>query len=338
LQPAAGGEIFVRSGYKQLTAIAPDGSTRGLSLQNMQESVVGLKASPDGAWLAGPTAYIYRAPYSLYNTRTAAERLFEDQEGDIYGLAFSPDSKTLVFGVSNTTPDVWKLSLLDLESGDVTVLLRGSDTPMFVPIGWTSQGIIASQHWYAGADGVPAGLFLIDAQDGSVKTWRDPLEPFAYGLPSRDGEQVAVVAGDFGLGVEQPTAWLGILETALGELRLVEPESFEGLKLLGWSPDGSKLLYARVPVDNPLAASYRLLEQGSIEPAQLDLSFVPGEIKDIVWRDSETLLLLAHEGAQDRLYELPISAGGAGDLKELATIELEPADPMYDSEILFAGR
>lgn len=242
------------------------------------------------------------------------------QIGTVHGyeMAFSPDSSELVFSTKDWGESLWQLNVLNLASGQQRTLLEGNESLGYIASDWIPQGIVAYTYLVFGADGGPESLYLIDPVDASIRTVSD--QGYITEAASPDGEQIAIVTGLFGLGIEDPTFTLTLRELASNTSRLIEPESPGGGYVVGWSPDSQMLLYRQPKRDDK---AYAITGPTFAEPMLLTLHFVTGDISKITWRDNQTLLILADTGTADTLYELPIATPDANHLKQVVSLPTE---------------
>jgi dipeptidyl aminopeptidase/acylaminoacyl peptidase len=254
-----------------------------------------------------------------------------EQSGTIYHMHFAPDSSAVVFSTESWETMIWQLNVLDLASGQQRTLRQGNESLGYLPSAWLPQGILAYTYLIFGADGGPESLYLIDPADGSVRELHS--EGYIYAEPSPDGEQIAIVTGQFGLGIENPTFTLSLRELASDQSRLIEPERSGGGFVIGWSPDSEKLLYRQSDRDGQ-PGRYALTGPNIAEPIVLELPFATSQILHARWRDATTLLLLVEDGDQQKLYALSIDDPDASDLKQLATIPAPKAQG--SNQILYA--
>lgn len=342
-QPAAPAEFIVASRGAALIAIAADGSTRRIEIEGIELRTGQIAASSDGAWLAGPTKG-YDDPglpqalpepgLVLYNT-SSGERQLLLQNGNVSNIYFAPDNTALIFTVQNWETMLWQINLLDLRTREQRTLREGVDSQSqgLVPSAWTREGILAYKYFVFGADGVPNGLFLINPDDGSVRTLEEA--DYLRAIAAPDGKQIAIVRGTVGLGIENPTASLALLDLASGDIKEIEPEQPGGLGYISWSPDSTKLFYME-PGTDWTTGTFMIAGPAITEPQRLTLPVDMNQLRHLTWRDNSTLLLLMEEGDADTLYELPIAAPDAGNLKQVASIA--PVPKQHSSSIVYIAR
>jgi hypothetical protein len=254
-----------------------------------------------------------------------------EQTGSIYHLNMSPDSSAVVFSTQDWEATTWQLKVLDLLSGQQRTLREGNESLGYIPSAWLPQGILAYTYLIFGADGGPESLYLIDPADGRVRELSS--EGYIYEAASPDGKQIAIVTGQYGLGIENPTFTLWLHDSASDERRLIEPERAGGGFVIGWSPDSTKLLYKQPDRDGKRGL-YALTGPRLAEPIVLEVPFETPQVLHARWRDATTLLLLVEDGDQQRLYQLSIADPYASDLKQIATLTA-PAS-QGSSQILYA--
>ncbi|HEX6289812.1 MAG TPA: hypothetical protein VFZ66_11505 [Herpetosiphonaceae bacterium] len=336
-QPAPKADAIVLSRGEKLLSVASDGSTSEIQVEGLETRTFDIAVSPDGSWIAGPVMPDAASGLALHNTETGEQQIIP-QDGHVGHIRFAHDSSALVFTVDNDAGQDWRMYRLDLASREQRVLQQGSNMPMYVPLAWTPQGIIAVGGFAYGTDGGPEGIYLIDPATGDLRRIRSDKDPYVYAVPSPDGKQLAIVGGMVGLGIENPTFSLSIQDLASGETTLIEPEQPGGVSSLAWSPDSSKLLYKpHLAGSDPYAGpptSYTIVGPAITEPMRLELPFAFMKLRTPLWRSDDALLLLVEDGAQERLYELPINDAGA--LREVASFAA--ASPQGSSAILYVDR
>lgn len=293
--------------------------------------ITGVVFSPDSHYLVLLTlTYEPLAWQILIHDLATGRQQSINQIGDVHQIHFSPDSSEMVFSTQSWTDMIWQLNVVNLASAQQRTLLEGKESLGYIPSAWLPQGILAYTYLVFGADGGPESLYLVDPADAGIRTLSD--EDYITEAAASNGEQLAIVTGQHGLGIEDPSFTLTLQELASGKSRLIEPESTGGGYVVGWSPDSQMLLY-RQPKrgGNPFAITGPTFA----EPWLLPLDFVAGEIRRITWRDNQTLLILAQDAKADVLYELPIATPDAGHLKQVVSI---PSSQHGFSTIVYIAR
>lgn len=344
-QPAAPAEFIVASRGEALIAIASDGSTRRIEIEGIELRTGQVVVSSDGVWIVGPTKG-YDDPsvpqalpepgLVLYNTSSGEQQVLP-QAGRVDNMYFAPDNTALIFTIQNWETMTWHINFLDLRTREQRTLLESVEFDSYglVPAGWTPEGILAYKYFVFGADGVPEGLFLINPSDGSIRTIIEAEEGYAQPVAAPDGRQVAIAKGLLGFAIENPSVSLSVHDLISGETRQIEPAQRSGPVYMSWSPDSTKLLYQQPGLDGP-SGRYVIVGPALTEPQRLTLPIDMNQLRHLAWRDNSTLLLLMEEGDADSLYELPIAAPDAGNLKQIASIA--PVPKQHSSSIVYIAR
>ena len=104
-----------------------------------------------------------------------------------------------------------------------------------------------------------------------------------------------------------------IVDPATGEVvgRIDNPGK---LGELAWSPDGARLaLIAGIDRHDPSAGRLMVVPAGGTTPAELLTDLLPdylGEVQEVAWTDSETLVFVGHEGVEASLHRVRRDGGG----------------------------
>lgn len=345
-QPAAPAEFIVASRGTAIVAVAADGSTRPIAIDGIELRSGPIVVSTDGSWIAGPTKGYEDPAYPqplgepglvLYNT-ASGERQQLTQPGTVDHIYFAPDNTALIFTTQNWETMTWQIHLLDLRTREQRIVQEGVDESIslgLVPLAWTPEGILAYKYLIFGADGGPEGLFLINPNDGSVRTIIE--KGYTQTVVAPDGKQVAVITGLLSFGIENPTSSLKLLDLASGASKEIEPEQPGGMFYVRWSPDSTKLIYQQPGVDWT-SGQFVIAGPALTEPQHLTLPVDMHQLRHLIWRDNNTLLLLVETGDADTLYELPIHAPEAENLKHIASIPAAPAPHHYSSSLVYIAQ
>ncbi len=316
-----------------------DDETFELAARSLPEPAYGMRASPNGAFVA----YIaIGGGLALVDMRSGASALGGDQlAGEVAGFAFAPDSSALA--ATTIGASAWRLSVLDLASGKLRVLLEGElggqNGPALVasPASWTADGLFA-QLLLWGTDAPPQDVLLIDPANTNARTLRKGPHLGIYPAPS--GGRVAVVTGTRPIG-GQPTSGISILSAAGGPAQELVPEAPAAVLGLHWSPDSSRLLLATAASYDAPATTLRLLPiaGGAVREQTLGEAGGGAVYTDLGWRDNATLLLLSTEaGRYLKLYSLPADQlGDAAALSPIMGIEKHGGEQAM-SQIVFLPR
>lgn len=341
-EPTGPAEFIVVSRGETLISVAPDGSTRPIEIEGIELRTSQVVASSDGSWIAGPTKG-YENPdvpqpplepgLVLYNI-SSGERQVLPQAGTVGNIHFAPDNASLVFTTQNWETMTWHINVLDLRARQQRILQEGVDAESFglVPTAWTPEGILAYKHLVFGADGGPKGLFLINLHDPTIRTIIE--EGYIHAVAAPNGQQIAIVNGLMGLGIENPSFSLSVHDLVSGETTPIEPEQPGGLGSVSWSPDSTKLLYQQ-PGTEWKSGSYVIAGPALREPQRLTLPVAMEQFRELSWRDNNTLLVLVEDGNADTLYELPIAAPDASNLKQIVSI---PSSKQHTSSVVYIAR
>lgn len=166
-----------------------------------------------------------------------------DKGSWIWSPRLSPDGRLLAFAIGNDKIGVrWELRLLDLESGAVQVAQYTPYRGPLVPVAWTEQGLIAELILYA-TDAPPKGLFLIDPEGGAVQQLSEMFHLQAFATSA--GTRFALIEGTWNIG-EPPQHSLMVFNLT-GVATQIAPKQAGQIEPVRWSPDESRLLYARSP-------------------------------------------------------------------------------------------
>lgn len=340
-QPAASAEFVVVSRGEALVAVAADGSTRPIAIDGIELRSGQIVVSSDSSWIAGPTREgdpnIVGPRLVLYNI-SSGERQELPQPGTVGNIRFAPDNTALIFTTQNWETMTWQINLLDLRTREQRIVQQGVDESIslgLVPFAWTPEGILAYKHLVFGADGGPEGLFLINPGDGSIRTIIE--EGYTQTVAAPDGKQVAVITGSLGFGVQNPTASLKILDLPSGAIKEIESEQPGGMFFISWSPDSTKLLYQQPGVDWT-SGEFVITGPAITESQRLTLPVDMNQVRHLTWHDNNTLLLLVETGSADTLYELPIAAPEASNLKHIASIPASSAQHSYSSALVYIAQ
>jgi dipeptidyl aminopeptidase/acylaminoacyl peptidase len=333
-QPAAQGEILVFVDQSVLAGVAQDGTVRPFDVPKLDKQTFQLVSSRDGSWLAGPTDELWQA-VTIYNVKTGESQVFENHGGTVGSFIFSPDGTQLLFLVKNMNTGSWQLKTIGLASGESAVVLESAGDPAYQPLAWTPRGILVTEVYVLAADAVPSALHVLDPQTGRLETALPEGDPYIMAEVSRDGSKLAIVKGAYGLGMENPTPALVILDMETGETTEVEPAAPGFIYDVRWSPGGARLIYARTRGDGS-PPGYTIAGAAGGTPMIVDLSAAPGTVKDVAWDTDDTLLVLLAEGGEEKLYHLPATSTDASALRELAAIDSAGED--RGSTILTVGR
>ncbi|HSH79985.1 MAG TPA: hypothetical protein VLA19_15780 [Herpetosiphonaceae bacterium] len=320
--------IYIRSGSR-ITAV---GAARPqlIELQRGTEpsGVGAITTAPDGSSIAFTENSPGRIGLGLMDLRTSEQQFVADV---LFGAAFSPDGQSVAYTV--VTQSSSQLIAHDFGGGTPRVLQQGGGSRILRPIAWTPAGILAEEIIMA-TDAPPQNLVLIDPQAGAPRMLRAESHVQAESAP--DGARVALVTGFVGMGVPGE-AGLALVEVpGGGETELLAPRTGR-IPFVRLSPDSSTIVYSSASSSEAPATLLHLIGADGSGGRTLDLgeAGLSGTLRDAVWRDDATLLVLADDGAGKlRLYELAAGDFSAGGLSEVG--EFEQASPNEQAQILVA--
>ncbi|HZG65188.1 MAG TPA: hypothetical protein VEZ12_00490 [Herpetosiphonaceae bacterium] len=314
----------------------------GLSEGNPQMPVQaqgGVRAAPDGSRVV----YNEGEPGSqqsrlvVKSTITGDVEQLANLEGGAINPVFSPDGGSLAYTSVNGMTG-WQLIVVDLRSNEGRVLQSGAFAEgqswlVSVPQQWTDAGLVVSQAaWFGEINS--SGLSRVDPASGAVT----PLYQKA-GLSatlSPDETKVAAVAGSLPMG-GPGNLTLTIVDLASGQ-EVVAAEGLPGLWTPEWSPDGERLAY----VDTSFESAESTLRLFNVDgsPAGV-LQFGPGSragvLRDVAWRDNQTLVLVVVDGMSVRVYEVGAAELEQGEPREVAVFDAETS-PGTPHEVVYVPR
>jgi Tol biopolymer transport system component len=244
--------------------------------------------------------------------------------GDVvFGGVFSPDSQqfayTVIFGYAGAS---YEFRVLDLRTGNSRVIVKGSNEPVLVPTDWNNGGVFARRIVYA-SDAPPQGLYQVDLQVGTLQTVATGPNYGAYTGP--DGRKAALVTGTLSIGSAARTT-LQVLDRTTGQSTTVVPMRDQYIGYVKWTPDGNKLVHARVLNNGMEPSSIHVTNaDGSGEQVlRLEGGAFPGRLYDIAWRNNGSLLLLFADGPKKAsVFELPLSKFHPASATKLATFNAD---------------
>jgi Tol biopolymer transport system component len=295
-----------------------------------------IQAAPDGSLL------VYAAPSTIgrsgdrligINPATGEQRVLYESSDTILPPRFDPTGTALTFTVIGQ--ERWQL--MRLQPGDIPRVLRDGrlEDRILAPIAWTQSGIL-TQYLLWATDAPARDVVLVDPANGSLRTLATGDHWTA--IVSPDGRRVARVSGELMIGPDAvQDLTISILDTVTGRDLILARHVKNGIWRGAWSPDGSQLLYVESPLGGQTEIMYvvnadgsgdRTLIFGSPQLAQL--------LRDVEWRDRDTLVVLATAGTKLFLYDLPATNLTPGALTSLGDFdgEVRPGG----SEIVYVPR
>jgi len=337
VQPSAFGlrrdSVWIATGRRVI------GLSEGQPEMPIGAPLMGLRVSPDGSRLvynAGETN-TSSAQLTVQSTQTGEATPLAVIEGGAINPVFSPDSNDIAYAQVNSM-DGWQLKLVDLQTGEERVLQegffgQGGPAAVLVPQQWTASGLIVSRVAWFGETNT-SGLFHVDPETGALGTiWEQGALTLTL---APDNNRVAMVSGSLPMG-GPGNMTLSVVDTAGGQTQVAR-EQLTGFGTPEWSPDSTKLAYVDTSFETGVSTLYVFNADGS---AAGELRFgsdgLPGMLRDIAWRDNETLLLVATNGSR-----VIVSEVAAGDLaqaapRELAAFEAEMG-PGTPHEVVYVPR
>ncbi|MBI2380346.1 MAG: PD40 domain-containing protein [Gammaproteobacteria bacterium] len=199
------------------------------------------RLSPDGQWLAfgwwqgSRQGRLFLRPRA---DRKAAPRDISGEHGEVTGMAWAPDGRTLAYAAIHEPNrcTLWRYELI----GERHTAL-GDCQPLWTPtLAWSPDG---KRLAFSGRDAAGAGgLFLMDAAGGPARRLtpaRSLGEAERQPAWSPDGQRIAYAAGN------AEDASLDLYETDLaGRVTRLSHERLRGLHGVSHAPNGQDLIYS----------------------------------------------------------------------------------------------
>lgn len=304
--------LWVRNGPRLTPVnyeVAPGVNATALQVGSEEFGSATVSIAPDGSYIAYTINEPGKMGLVLVDTRTRAESFVT---GVNWGAAFSPDSRSVAYTISDMTSA--QLVIQNIESGETRVILEGDVEEVYRPIVWTASGLFL-ERIIPNSDAPPQGLFKINPDGGSIQPLREGSHLNA--AITGDGGKAALVIGHIGMGTPSE-AGLVIQNSNAGDERIVVEQSTGLIPHLDWSPGGSKLVYSTVgDFESPVRTLHILNADGSaVQTINLDETGTTGSLRDAMWSDDDTLLLLIGEaGGELRLYAF----SGGSNLKSIGS-------------------
>ena len=278
-----------------------------------------------------------RSRLVVKSTITGDVEQLADLEGGAINPVFSPDGGSLAYTYVNGVTG-WQMIVVDLESNESRVLQSGTFAEgqawlVSLPQQWTDAGLIASQAaWFGETNST--GLFRVDPTNGAVTPLYQKAGLSATASP--DGRMVAAVAGSLPMGGPGNLA-LTIVDVASGQ-EVVAAQGMPGWWTPEWSPDGQRLAY----VDTSFESDESTLRLFNVDGSPGgELQFGPGAragmLRDVAWRDNQTLVLVVVDNLNVRVYEVDAAELGQDEPREVAVFDAETTLHMQH-EIVYVPR
>jgi dipeptidyl aminopeptidase/acylaminoacyl peptidase len=194
-----------------------------------------LSWSPDGHTIALRSNRRDPAHFDIYllDLETGASRLVLEQDGLSYAGAFSPDGSKLIVGRS-LGPDESRLSLLDIETGDLRQLTADSPPARYSSARWSADG--KSLYLLTDLNRDRMTLTRLDVASGELTYLRESPWDLEKLDVSANGQHLAMVRNVDGYSE------LVLLDLEAGGVVEPSPALPAGVILgLDWTPDGSRL-------------------------------------------------------------------------------------------------
>jgi len=237
-----------------------------------------------------------------------------------YAFRLSPDARTLAITLRTRASHTLELALLDLHTGKLTQLTRGSDpTRVWIGRAWSPDGstLYANHTNFNQTEG---SAFEFDVRTGGSR--RLKLEsPTAFDIVTdvaADGRLAITSIGDHG----QKRA--GVMDPRTRRVRWLPPTPWE--QIAGaFSPDGSQIL-VRTNADSRTELS--VVDLGSLSATPLD--FGGGTVEPVEvgsgWRRDGKALLVSHAAGNSPgdLWQVAASGRPARRITQLALAALDP--------------
>jgi WD40 repeat protein len=317
---------WVRSG-SQLIAVTHNLPTTILP-ENPNGGPTNVVVAPNGNRLAYSEAVLRNSTkgqrHVILDLDTGKRREIALATGDIvYGGVFSPDSQQFAYTViSGYVGASYEFRVIDLTTDNNRVIVKGANEPVLVPQNWNSGGVFARRIVYA-SDAPPQGLYQVDLQAGTVQTVAAGSNYGAY--PNPDGRKAALVTGTLSIGSPARTM-LQVLDRTTGNSITIVPMRDQFIGYVKWTPDGNKLVHARVVNNGGEPSSIHVTNaDGSGEQVlRLEGGAFPGRLYDLAWRNNSSLLLLTADGpGKASVFEVSLSNFHPASAKKLATFNAD---------------
>jgi Tol biopolymer transport system component len=282
----AGALLYAQGGARRNVSIAPldsDGKVTGDLVRGSErfvDSTSGGVWSPDGTRLAyyalrgsnqgsGPRVIVIKT------LATNEERILEPRvvvpEGNGIGLQWFPDGRSLLVVGRGRVEGVLDYYRVNADSGDTEFLFSpntggpGTNDPQVSPDG-------RSVYFVGSVAGAPRKLGRYDLATKQSSVLRDGWFPSI--AISRDGRSLAYI-GNFD-GATNGPVHLGVIPVAGGEpMRVIDfpPTGNVRQNSLGWSQDGTHILFVRPQADGQPQSIWRVPVNGG---EQSSLGVAPG--------------------------------------------------------------
>ena len=327
---AAASTIYIRSGSRIMAHGAAQPEFIELQRGTEPGGQGAVTIAPDGAYIAYTENSPGRIGLALLSLRTSQQQFVPEA---LFGGEFSPDGRSVVYTVVIQAGS--QVSARDLDSGETRVLQEGDEMQPLRPIAWTPAGILAEQVLMY-SDAPPQSLVMIDPAGGEPRTVRP--KSHIQGESAPDGSKVALITGHLGIGAPGE-AGLAVVDVATGAEQELVSQRVGLIPFVRWSPDGSTLLYSSDAGNEGRPTSLHLVAADGSGGDTLELAdaSIAGSVRDVVWSDNRTLLVLVAGGAgMLRLYELAAESFDAANMQEIGTFE--QSDPNAPEQILLARR
>lgn len=313
-------------------AAAPGAPQIILAQGGLHLNPFGIQAAPDGSRIAYTVNDDQgRIRFQTLDTRTGVQQVFADVPNvGIVGPRFSPDGTQLAYTMIDQSgaQGVWQLQIVGPRADDVRILQRfvqssPNDHLMpLTPIAWTANGLLVERLLWS-SDAPPHGITRVDPTSGDMVTLNDEDHIRVEIAPN--GQRAAQLTGILPMGpdVDAKTDF-AVIDLQSGQAQTLIKDAKIWIATLRWSPDASRLLYTRqADMSGLVTALVVMAADGSGEQVlPIGGAGVRGVLYDAVWRDNDTILLLAGDSENKlHLYQVATNNFKPDALQEVGELE-----------------
>jgi len=153
---------------------------------------------------------------------------------------WSPDSKTILYHEYDavSAADIWVVNVDGTDTQRLTDDDSGNGETLWSPDG---RKIVYTSHVYEGSEVQSSSLIFMNADGGDKTTIMEEMEHYTYYSLGWSKDEKRLMCGTEGKYYS--------MDANGGDLITLEPKEDFGGQLIGWSPDGRSLLYAKTLTD-----------------------------------------------------------------------------------------